>query len=53
MNIQQILDIAFSYKLNKVLELHNRYTKYGSIYTDLNNFEEILEKNKENDKAIM
>lgn len=43
----------YLYKLNKILELPNRYTKYGSTYGDLNDFEEELEKNKEDDKAIL
>lgn len=41
------------YKLNKILEYPNRYTKYGSTYGDLNDFEEEFEKNKEDDKAIL
>ena len=36
----------YLYKLNKILEYPNRYTKYGSTYGDLNDFEEEFEKNK-------
>ncbi|WP_075318458.1 hypothetical protein [Bacteroides togonis] len=43
----------YLYKLNKILEYPNRYTKYGSTYGDLNDFEEEFEKNKEDDKAIL
>lgn len=43
----------YLYKLNKILEYPNRYTKYGSTYGDLNDFEEEFEKNEEDDKAIL
>ena len=43
----------YLYKLNKILEYPNRYTKYGSTYGDLNDFEKEFEKNKEDDKAIL
>lgn len=36
----------YLYKLNKILEYPNRYTKYGSTYGDLNDFEEEFEKTK-------
>ena len=43
----------YLYKLNKVLDYPNRYTKDGRIYPDLDNFEDELEKNKEDDKSIL
>lgn len=43
----------YLYKLNKVLDYPNRYTKDGRTYPDLDNFEDELEKNKEDDKAIL
>ena len=33
----------YLYKLKKILEYPNRYTKYGSTYGDLNDFEEEFE----------
>lgn len=43
----------YLYKLNKLLDYPNRYTKTGYYASDLYNFEESFENNKTEDKTIL
>lgn len=43
----------YLYKLNKLLDSPNRYTKDGWYYYDLKNFEEEFENKKTEDKEIL
>lgn len=43
----------YLYKLNKLLDKPNRYTKDGWHYYDLRNFEEEFNNNKNEDKEIL
>lgn len=43
----------YLYKLNKLLDSPNRYTKNGWYHIDLGDFEDNFETNKDEDKAIL
>lgn len=43
----------YLYKLNKLLDCPNRYTKNGWYYIDLEDFEDKLEANKSEDNEIL
>lgn len=52
-NYSTVFRSRYLYKLNKLLEKPNRYTKEGGSYYDLNNFEEEFKNNITEDKEIL